>query len=105
GVPVWRYAFTRVPAFEPFPNLGAYHGAELRFVFDSTFLRTGLTADEEVLGGAMRDHWVAFARDGKPGSDWPTYDAATDPYLEFGAGAPAGAGLATAASDFWDGLN
>jgi para-nitrobenzyl esterase len=105
GVPVWRYSFERVPVFQPIPDLGAYHAAEIRFVFDSTFLGNALTADEEVLGGMMRDHWVGFARDGKPGSKWPAYDAATDSYLEFNAAATAKTGLKSAVSDFWDGLN
>src|SRR5262249_19234426 len=104
GVPVWRYSFERVPVFSPYPNLGASHGAEIRFVFDSMMLGNAFTADEETLGAAIRAEWVGFARDGKPGIDWPAYDAATDPYLEFAAGVTAKAGLKTALCDFWDGV-
>jgi para-nitrobenzyl esterase len=104
GVPVWRYSFEHVPANQPLGNLGSYHGGEIAFVFDSVFERTPLTAVEETLGSVMRDHWVAMARDGNPGSDWPAYDASTDPYLEFNNGAVAKMGLKTAISDFWDSL-
>jgi para-nitrobenzyl esterase len=104
GVKVWRYSFERAPEFVPYQGLGAHHAAEIRFVFGSTFLGNALTPSEEELGKTMRGHWVAMAREGKPGSEWPAYDAATDPYLEFAAGASAKMGLRTAESDFWDSL-
>jgi para-nitrobenzyl esterase len=104
GVPVYRYSFERVPMFQPLPGIGSYHAGEIRFVFGSTLTGHALTADEETLGAVMRGQWVAMARDGKPGSDWPLYDAATDPYMEFNAGAVAKMGLKTAQSDLWDSL-
>jgi para-nitrobenzyl esterase len=104
GVEVWRYSFERAPEFVPYQGLGAHHAAEIRFVFGSTFLGNALTASEEELGKIMRGHWLAMARDGKPGSEWPVYDAATDPYLEFSDGAVAKMGLRSEQSDFWDSL-
>jgi para-nitrobenzyl esterase len=65
------------PAFEG--RLGACHGLEMPFVFDTLDLGT-----QQMLGGAlgetppqqladaMHGAWVRFARDGDPG--WPRYD-------------------------------
>jgi para-nitrobenzyl esterase len=59
-------------------RLGACHGLELPFVFDTLATATGPDgllgprADDppQALADRMRDAWVAFARDGDPG--WPS---------------------------------
>lgn len=59
-------------------RLGACHGVELPFVFDTVATATGpqglLGPDgadpPQALADRMRDAWVAFARDGDPG--WPS---------------------------------
>jgi para-nitrobenzyl esterase len=62
-------------------RLGACHGLELPFVFDTLDTATGpdgllgpadtdATAPPQALADRMRDAWVAFARDGDPG--WPS---------------------------------
>ena len=56
-------------------RLGACHGLELPFVFDTLATATGPTGllgpddPPQALADRMRDAWVAFARDGDPG--WP----------------------------------
>ena len=57
-------------------RLGACHGLELPFVFDTLAAATGPTGllgpddPPQALADRMRDAWVAFARDGDPG--WPS---------------------------------
>ena len=74
---VWEYVFDwATPAMGGM--LGACHAIELPFLF-------GLASDPRVAGflgddppvglaDAMQDAWLAFARDGDPGADWPRYD-------------------------------
>jgi para-nitrobenzyl esterase len=76
GTFMYEFAW-RSPAFEG--RLGACHGLEIPFVFDTLDLGT-----EQMLGGALGENppqqladtmhaaWVRFARDGDPG--WPRYD-------------------------------
>ena len=75
GVRAYRYAFTYAA-----DSRGAYHSAEIKFVFD----HAGVPLAE-----TMSDYWVAFAATGDPnGADrpkWPVYDATTDSYLELGS--------------------
>ncbi|MEU2603513.1 carboxylesterase/lipase family protein [Streptomyces albus] len=72
----WRYEFTwRSPAYGG--RLGACHGLELPFVFDTVGRvdhgSFGIPDDDEVRELARRTHdaWVRFATDGDPG--WPRY--------------------------------
>jgi len=58
-------------------RLGACHGLELPFVFDTLATATGPNGllgpgeddPPQALADRMRDAWVSFARDGDPG--WP----------------------------------
>jgi carboxylesterase type B len=69
--------------------LGACHAIELPFLF-------GLSADPRLAGflgddppvglaEAMQDAWLAFARTGDPGADWPRYDLDTRAVRSFDA--------------------
>jgi para-nitrobenzyl esterase len=77
GAPTWLYRFDWcTPAFGGL--LGACHGIEIPFVFDSlavpsaeVFLGTG--PEREAVAAAVHGAWVAFATTGDPG--WPRYDA------------------------------
>ncbi|MBC8129152.1 MAG: carboxylesterase/lipase family protein [Rhizobiaceae bacterium] len=61
-------------------GLGATHSVDLPLLFED-FLKPfrsvylGLLPDHarHALGERMRDHWVAFVRDGRPGPAWPLY--------------------------------
>jgi para-nitrobenzyl esterase len=83
----FMYEFAwRSPAFEG--RLGACHGLEIPFVFDTLDLGT-----QQMLGGALGEDppqqladaihaaWVRFARDGEPG--WPRYDLAHRATMRF----------------------
>jgi para-nitrobenzyl esterase len=79
--PTWVYEFSDQAAPAPlvpgitFP-LGAYHSAELQYLFDvSTSLTPPLSAVQEQLSSAMVGYWTEFARRGDPnGASTPAWD-------------------------------
>jgi para-nitrobenzyl esterase len=59
---------------------GAFHGAEIAFVFDNLARCSNLTGgdpDADVLAAQMSQAWINFARYGDPNHDglphWPTF--------------------------------
>lgn len=91
GAPTWLYHFTYVPAAQRKPGVGASHGSEVPFVFDSwrdipsaqSFLQPADAAE----GRLMNRCWASFAKSGVPsdcGATWPRYDPAKDQWLVFG---------------------
>ena len=84
--PTWLYRFDwSNPAA---PELGAYHGLELPFVFHN-LSDEGLVDVPEALGDRMQDAWVAFARHGDPNHPglphWPAFDPERSELLIFDA--------------------
>jgi para-nitrobenzyl esterase len=83
-VPTYEYEFNdeNAPSFSPAPNpgfpLGAFHTAELQYLFVVPAFPSRLAGDHDKLAQAMRDLWTTFAKTGDPGSGWPRYSAATD---------------------------
>ena len=82
-VPTYQYEFDDegAPRFFPvrlpgFP-LGAYHSAELPYLFTLRGVPSRLAGEHEKLARAMLDLWTTFARTGGPGSGWPRYSVAT----------------------------
>lgn len=73
------YYFHRVRPGPEAAAIGAYHGAEIPYVFDThdEWLPTADT-DREI-GRAMMRYWAAFARTGNPNTDglpeWPLFSA------------------------------
>jgi para-nitrobenzyl esterase len=71
------------PASIPY---GAYHAAELQYLFDSSTLggHSPLTDDQEQLAAAMVRYWTQFAKAGDPNApgdpEWPAYTTANDLY-------------------------
>jgi para-nitrobenzyl esterase len=74
---------------------GAYHSAEITFVFGRPHpLQTsaGSTPYDSTVAEAMSDYWVAFATSGNPNGPptagklprWPRYESRTDALLELG---------------------
>ena len=95
GAPAYLYQFARVGDDSASHARGAYHSAEITFVFGRSHpLQTsaGSTAYDSTLADAMSDYWVAFASSGDPNGapaagklpHWPKYDSATDAYIELG---------------------
>jgi para-nitrobenzyl esterase len=80
----YLYYFTHVAAIGKSSGLGAFHTAELPFVFGN--FRDAFafpTADEIVLSDAMIGYFTRFAKSGDPGgaTAWPAYTTASDPHL------------------------
>ena len=80
--PVYAYTFTYPDAKFILPErrkLGAFHGAELQFVFHGPmgWFENSFSGDELKLTNAMMDYWSQFARSGKPDKPdlqpWPLF--------------------------------
>jgi para-nitrobenzyl esterase len=79
GVPVWLYRF----AWRPHPaddtrGLGACHGIEIPFVFDTFACATGRAlapgGARSATRAAVRSAWGAFVECADPGPGWPRHD-------------------------------
>jgi para-nitrobenzyl esterase len=109
GQPVRAYRFLHAPGFLPLPGFGAYHTAELPFVFAAAPAGAWFDADQEDLAGHMSAYWAAFVRTGEPGDGdgthpWPAYDAADDRHLVLDFAITQATGYEDDACDFWDGM-
>jgi len=82
GHPVYRYHFRAVPP-SPKQTIGAFHAAEIPYVFDTGIPLVPRADDAHLLVREMGDRWFAFAATGVPDSPgrvtWPAYDPA-DPH-------------------------
>jgi para-nitrobenzyl esterase len=84
--PVYRYRFDIDHPTDPKrpPNAGAYHSAEIEFVFGALDSETWISwrPEDHALSEQMRQYWSNFARSGDPNgprlTPWPTYEASTD---------------------------
>jgi para-nitrobenzyl esterase len=109
SVPVHRYYFTHVSGGSD-ALLGAYHTAELRYVF-GTFAALFYTPspDELTLSHQIQDLWGNLATSGDPNqgaqvTTWPRYDASTDEALVLDTPLSTLAAPKGAKCDFWDPL-
>ena len=84
---VYVYRFTHVIPSPGGRSVGAFHVAEMPFVFGNDF-GWPEGAQDSTLGEATRGYWVEFARTGNPNGEgrptWPPYDSDLDSYLELG---------------------
>jgi len=95
GAPTYVYMFSRVGDDSANRARGAYHSAEITFVFGRPHPlqpSAGSTPYDSTVAEAMSDYWVAFATSGDPNGApttgkwprWPRYVSATDALLEIG---------------------
>jgi para-nitrobenzyl esterase len=89
GTDAYLYYFTRIRGGELGEQLGAFHGSEIRFVFDN--LEGGRTPIDDIdrrLEDVMSSYWVRFAETGDPNGpglpEWRPYDTTDEPYMELG---------------------
>ncbi|MEL7112756.1 MAG: carboxylesterase family protein, partial [Pseudomonadota bacterium] len=86
GEPSYLYHFTRVPPSKT-QTIGAFHAAEIFFVFGSHSPLAGLTEEDEILTAAMGEYWTNFAKTGDPNGDglpeWPLYNSEQDLWMTF----------------------
>ena len=113
GGRAYMYQFTRAGEDSAARRRGAFHSAEITFVFGRhrpILPAAGSAAYDSTLAEAMSDYWVAFANtldpNGPPAAGkwprWPQYDPRTDAYLELGAQIVAKDGLRRAVYDSLD---
>lgn len=86
-VPTYMYEFNDenapLGALPPvsFP-LGAYHSAEIQYLFNQQGIPAPFTTDQQQLSDTMIAYWTQFAASGNPNlpntPNWPPYNAQTD---------------------------
>jgi para-nitrobenzyl esterase len=98
GHPAYVYSFNRAaPGSDPI-KIGAFHCAELAYVFgtQNTVDRPWEASDRQ-LSEAMSSYWVRFAATGNPNGpdlpEWPAYDEQSRHVKEFGSRVSAGPSL------------
>ena len=100
------YHFTRVRPAIQMTKLGAFHAAEIPYVFGHVQGLMGMWEEDRALSKAMSVCWVQFARTGDPNGEsrpeWPAHDAVGDQYMEFGDKIKASSGLRKEACDLFD---
>ena len=112
-VPAYLYVFSRVGDDSVNQKRGAYHSAEITFVFGRPKPlqpSAGTTSYDATVADAMSDYWVAFASAGDPNAApargkwprWPKYDPKTDALLEIGPEISARANFKRAVYDSLD---
>ena len=83
--PVWMYFFSRLPP-SPKQTIGAFHAAELFFVFNSHTPLMPVNEADQALTTAMGQYWTNFAKTGDPNGAglgaWPAYSPDSDLWLE-----------------------
>jgi len=103
----YLYYFSHVPPGPLSAKIGAYHAAEIPYVFDNLSTRKAASTEaDQHLAVTMSSYWVNFAASGNPNGKglppWPAYKAASDAALEFGDQVKPVANLHQPALDFID---
>ncbi len=89
GRNAFLYQFAHVPPSPRAKDWGAYHAAEISYVFGNLRARGFAYTDvDRQLSDQMSQYWVNFAKRGDPNAaglpTWHPYDATDEPYLELG---------------------
>ena len=84
GQEAWLYAFTRVPPSKG-QTIGAFHAAELPFVFGSHEKALGVSDEDFALTETIQTYWTNFAKTGNPNgaglAQWANQSTGT--WMEF----------------------
>jgi len=86
GIPVWMYLFDRVRSGEQATQLGAYHGAELPYVFNTHDPWLPTDNIDRQLTTAINRYWLKFAASGSPNdkrATWPVFQPTEPQQLVF----------------------
>lgn len=81
NLPVWYFEFTRQREGDAAAAIGAYHGAELPYVFDTHDDWLPTTAVDRKITAWMINYWANFVKTGNPNGDklppWVPFDEST----------------------------
>jgi para-nitrobenzyl esterase len=105
--PIRRYYFTHTLKYGPLALLGAFHGQDLLFVFNSFGEALyAPTPGETALSKLMQGYWRAFAATGDPNFTgaplWRSYDATLDNALALDETPFGVESIDSPQCDFWD---
>ena len=111
--PAYLYLFTRVPPAADAARYGAYHTAEIPYVFSNLgggsrfwFANRDYDDTDRQLSDAMSSYWINFAATGNPNGEalpeWPMYDRDAEPTMEFGDTVQVRHGVRGDRLDFFD---
>ncbi len=100
----YLYWFTWAPPIEESERYGAFHAAEIGYVFGNLELFGATPTDaDRALSERMATIWTQFARTGNPNGEgspeWPAYTRENEAYMEFGETVAAKTGLRMARMD------
>jgi len=102
----YLYYFTRVPPGPASARLGAYHAAEIAYVFHNLLGARPWEDVDRKLSDLMSSYWVNFAAAGDPNGKglpkWPVYREKSDVALELGDEVKTGQAPHKAELDFLD---
>lgn len=84
----WFYFFNRQREGEVAASMGAYHGAELPYIFDTHDDWLPTSKSDRELTQVMKNYWVNFAKTGDPNqanlTEWPVFTAESPEVLILG---------------------
>ena len=110
--PAYLYFFSRVPHAADAERYGAYHTAEIPYVFDNFGVSASPHANRDyddtdrALSDALASYWVNFAASGNPNGEglpvWPVYDPVGDTALEIADTIQVSRGVRKERLDFFD---
>ena len=86
--PVYIYMFSKAPPGPDREVRGAYHGADVRYIFDNPL--PNWTNEDRKVADMLSSYWVNFARTGNPNGPglprWAAYDPRVKQTMEIGKG-------------------